>query len=326
MDRRAFITIVSGSIIASPLTAHAQRGMRPPRIGILSPFQPSEPITAADTFRRALNEVGYAESNAVQFEYRTYRYSDPTAAPASELVRSNVDLIIAATVPAVRAAQRATTTIPIVMMYSSDPVRLGLVKSLAQPGGNTTGLAPLTFDLAPKRLELLKEALPKLSHVGVLWDPRNPAVREGLTQTEQAGRALGVRVEAFEVKDASEFESVFAAILRVRLDGLIVLPDVLTDDHRVGIAAFAIQHRLPSIWGPTRAVDAGGLLSYGINLQEHARDAARYIVKILKGVKPSELPVEQPTKFWLAVNLKTAKAIGLTIPQPLLLRADHVIE
>jgi len=242
-------------------------------------------------------------------------------------VALKVDVIVAAAVPAIHAAQRATTTIPIVMVLSSDPVRLGLIKSLGRPGGNTTGLASLTFDLSRKRLELLKEVVPKLGHVGVLLNPTSPAIREGLSETKVAAQALGVTVEAFEVREPAAVDAAFVAILRARPDGLVVVPDPVVASLAPRIWAFAATNRLPAIYGAKASIDDGGLMSYGIDFVEHVGNgAARYIDKILKGAKPGDLPIEQPTKFELVINLKTAKALGLTIPPSLLQRADQVIE
>jgi putative ABC transport system substrate-binding protein len=323
MDRRAFILATAGGLLAAPLAAEAQ-SPKVPLIGILSP---PEPFTALDTFRSGLRDLGYTDPGGIRLEYRSSEGNDERfPVLAADLVGLKVDVIIAATVPAIRAAQRATTTIPIVMVLNSDPVRLGLVKSLARPGGNTTGPAALTFDLAPKRLELFKEAIPNLRRIAVLVNPANPAVREGLTQTEVGGRTRGVEVRSFEVREPADLDMAFAAIRRARLDGLLVVPDPLMSTHTVRIVEFAAKNRLPSMWGVTHSVVAGGLIAYGLDYAEHIRAGIRYVDKILKGAKPADLPIEQPTKFELVINLTTAKALGLTIPQSLLLRADQVIE
>jgi len=311
----------------APLAAAAQPVGRVPQVGILSPFTPSDPLFGVDAVRLGLRDLGYVDGKTLRLEYRSSGGRDDRfPALAADLVALKVDVVVAATVPAIRAAQRATTTIPIVVIFSSDPVRLGLVKSLARHAGNTTGLASLTFDLAPKRLELLKEAVPKLSTVAVLVNPANPAVREGLSQTEVAGRALGVRVRSFEVREPTEFEMVFAAMRRERPDGLIVVPDPLVRMHVSRIVELAAKNRLPAMYGFKGDAEAGGLIAYGINFADHVRAGLRYVDRILKGAKPADLPVEQPTRFELVINLKTAKTLGLTIPQSVLVRADEVIK
>jgi putative ABC transport system substrate-binding protein len=323
MDRRAFISGITLGLLAVPVAAQAQSA-KVPLIGILSP---PEPFTALDTFRSGLRDLGYTDPGGIRLEYRSSEGHDERfPALAADLVGLKVDVIIAATVPAIRAAQRATTIIPIVMVLNSDPVRLGLVKILARPGGNTTGPAALTFNLAPKRLELFKEAIPNLRQIAVLVNPANPAVREGLTQTEVAGRTLGVIVRSFEVGEPADFDMAFAAILRARPDGLLVVSDPLMSAHMARVVEFAARNRLPAMGADGRYPKSGGFIAYGIDYAEHIRAGIRYVDKILKGAKPGDLPVEQPTKFELVINLKTAKALGLTIPPSLLQRADQVIE
>jgi putative ABC transport system substrate-binding protein len=323
------VALVLG-LLAAPLAAEAQQARSVPVIGILTPAPAGESPTGLpgkDPLLFALRDLGYIEGNSIHLEYRSSAGRDdqfPTL--ARELVALKADVIVAATVPAIRAAQRATPTIPIVMVFSSDPVRLGLIKSLAHPGGNTTGLASLTFDLSRKRVELLKEIVPKLSHLAVLLNPTNPAIRDGLSETKVAAQALGVRVEAFEVREPAALDAAFVAILRARPNGLVVVPDPIVAALASRIQAFAAKNRLPAIYGGRAGFDDGGLMSYGIDLVEHVGRAARYIDKILKGAKPADLPVEQPTKFELVINLKTAKALGLTIPPSLLQRADRIIE
>ena len=322
MDRRAFLSGIA-SALAGPLAAEAQHTGRVLRIGILSP---AEPVTSVEAFQLALRDLGYNEAD-LRLEYRSSAgHDDRFLALATELVTLKVDIIVAATVLAIRAAQQATTTIPIIMVLSSDPVRLGLVKSLARPGGNTTGVASLTFDLSAKRLGLFKEAVPTLRQVAVLLNPTNPAVREGLSQTEVAARTLGLRVRTLEVRGPSEFETAFGTIRREQSDGLIVVVDPLVSTNRARIVELAAKNRVPAMYALRQFVEIGGFISYGIDYVDHLRSALRYIDKIVKGGKPADLPVEQPTKFELVVNLKTAKALGLTIPQSVLLRADQVIE
>jgi putative ABC transport system substrate-binding protein len=329
MRRIGLAVILASSLLAS-LAAEAQHARSVPVIGILTPAPPGKSPTGLpgkDPFPLGLRDLGYIEGSNIRLEYRSSAGHDerfPTL--AAELVGRKVDVILAATVPAIRAAQRATRTIPIVMVLSSDPVRLGLIRSLARPGGNTTGLASLTFDLSGKRLELLKETVPKLSQVAVVFNPTSPAIREGLTETKVAAQVLGVKVESVEVREAAELDAAFVAIARARPDGLLVVPDPLIANLASRIAAFAAKNRLPAVYGARAGVDDGGLMSYGIDFVEHVRGAARYVDKILHGSKPADLPVEQPTKFELVINLKTAKALGLTIPQSLLVRADEIIQ
>ena len=324
MDRRTFLGTLTGGFLAAPLAAGAQQERGAKRVGVLSA---PEPFTSLDAIRSGLRELGWTEGVNLVLQYRSSEGDDERfVSLATDLVRLNVDVIIAATVPAIRAAQRATTSIPIVMVLNSDPLRLGLVKSLGRPGGNTTGPAALTFDLVPKRLELFKETIPTLRQIAVLSNPTNPAVREGVTQTEVAGRTLRLGVRSFEVREAALLDTALGAILEARPDGLLVLSDPLIGSHTEHIADFTKKHRLPSMWGVSQAVRVGGLIAYGIDYVEHVRASLRYVDKILKGAKPGDLPVEQPTKFELVINLKTAKALGLTIPPSLLQRADQVIE
>jgi putative ABC transport system substrate-binding protein len=331
MRRIGLAVVLAYSLILAALGGESQQARGLPLIGVLTPA-PLDVLTPTslpgeDPLPAGLRDLGYIDGSNIRLEYRSSSGHDeqfPTL--ASELVRLKASVIVAATAPAIRAAQHATTTIPIVMVLSSDPVRLGLVKSLARPGGNTTGLASLTFDLSRKRLELLKEAVPKLNHVGVLLNPTNPAVREALSETNIAAQALGVRIEAFEVPEPTALDGAFDAILRARPEALIVVPDPLVAVFAAPIQAFVAKNRLPVMYGVRASVNDGGLMSYGIDFGEHVRSAARYIDKILKGAKPADLPVEQPTKFELVINLKTAKALGLTVPQSILIRADELIQ
>jgi putative ABC transport system substrate-binding protein len=294
------------------------------RIGILSP---PEPLTALEVFQRGFRDLGYTEGEGLRFEYRSSEGRDERFPPlAADPVALQVDVIIAVTPPAIRAAQRATTTIPIVMVLNGDPVRSGLVQSLARPGTNTTGPATLTPDLAAKRLELFKEAVPHLRDIAFFVNPVYPAMRESVTQTEVAGRTLGVSVHAFEVREPADLESAFAAILHAQPDGLLVMPDPITSSAMARLVEFAATNRLPAMDGRKQFPERGGLPSYGIDYAEHVRSGIRYVDKILKGAQPADLPVEQPTKFELVINLKTAKELGLTIPPRLLFQADQVIQ
>jgi ABC-type uncharacterized transport system substrate-binding protein len=328
MKRRTFLALIPGSLLAAPLAAGAQQAGKVYRIGFLGLSSPAGYASNLKAFRQELRDLGYEEGKNILIDYRWAEgRHERLPALAAELVRLKPDVLVTHAAPGIRAAQHATTTIPIVMGVSSDPVRLGFVKSLARPGGNTTGVATLQSDLAPKRLELLKEAVPKLRQVAVLVTLANPALREDLRQTEVAARTWGLKVRSFEmVRDPAEFETVLAAILRERPDGLIVVSDPLTTIHHARIVEFAAKNRVPAMYGLRAWVADGGLISYSADFADGWRGAARYVAKILKGAKPGDLPIEQPTKFELVINLKTAKALGLTIPPSILARADQVIE
>jgi putative ABC transport system substrate-binding protein len=301
------------------------------RIGYLSALDPARESNRAEAIRLALRELGYIEGQNIAIEYR-YGEVKRERAPelAAELVHLKVDIIvIAGGASWVQAAKNATKTIPIVMGGGGiDPVEVGLVESLSRPGGNVTGLTLLNRDLGGKRLELLKEAVPNLARVALLYDPANQnSVRDVKEILPVAARPLGVIIQPWEIRDADSFEKVFVAINKERPDGLYAEPGgtpIFANGKR--IADFALKTRLPSMHGRREAVDAGGLMSYGADLPDSYRHVAVYVDKILKGAKPADLPVEQPTKFELAINLKTAKQIGLTIPPNVLARADKVIK
>ena len=308
----------------------AQQPKKVPRIGYLSSFDPATESTRSEAIRLALRELGYIEGQNIAIEYR-YAEGKVDRFPelAAELVRLKVDIIVVAGgAGLVRAAKNATKTIPIVMTGAgADPVEAGLIESLARPGGNVTGITNLTRELGGKRLELLKEAVPKLARVAVLYDPAIPSsVLEVKEVLPAAARALKLTIQPWEVRAADDFEKVFAAINKQRPDGLYVVGGPLMRANRKRIADFALKSRLPSMYTSKEAVDAGGLMSYGADLADSYRRVANYVDKILKGAKPADLPVEQPTKFELVINLKTAKQIGLTIPPKVLVRADRVIK
>jgi putative tryptophan/tyrosine transport system substrate-binding protein len=321
----AFVFVVTGAV------AQAQQPKKVPRIGYLSPLSPSSESTRSEGIRLALRERGHIEGQNLAIEYR-YASGKLDRLPelAAELVRLKVDIIVAAgTVRVVRAAKNATKTIPIVMSGAgSDPVEAGLVESLARPRGNVTGLTLLGEELGGKRLELLKEAITKVARVAVLYDPANPpSVIEVKEVLPAATRALGLTVRSWEVRDADDFERVFAALNKERPDGLHVpVGGPLIRSNRKRIADFALKSRLPSMYYTREFVDAGGLMSYAADLVDSYRRVATYVDKILKGAKPADLPVEQPTKFEFVINLKTAKQIGVTIPPNVLVRADRVIK
>ena len=325
-DRRAFI-IGGVAALAAPLDVESQQAGKIPSIGLLWPFSPAIASPFADAFRQGLGGLGYVEGQNVSLEERWAEGRfDRLASLAAELVRLNVDVPLTASTPAARAAQQATRTIPIVMVFVSDPVESGLVANLARPGGNTTGLSFTHPELSRKRLQLLKEVIPKVSRVAVLSNPSNPNTPPLLRETEAAARALRVQLHVVEVRDSTQLDSAFSAMTRDRAGALVVMPDVLFQDQRRRIVDLAAKSRLPAMYSWREPVDAGGLMAYGASGPNILRRAASYVDKILKGAKPGDLPVEQPTTFELVINLKTAKALGLTIPPSLLARADQVIE
>jgi putative tryptophan/tyrosine transport system substrate-binding protein len=310
-------------------SAEAQQPTKIPRIGYLSNVDAATDSARAEGLRLALRELGYIEGQNIAIEYR-YAEGKQDRSPelAAELVRLKVDIIVVATGDRyIRAAKNATRTIPIVMMgQGSDPVKAGVVESLARPGGNVTGITNLTRELGGKRLELLKEAVPKLSRVAVLYDPALPQSLHEVKELLPAdARALKLTIELWEIRAVDDFEKVFAALNKQRPDGLYALTSGVMRPNRKRIAGFALKSRLPSVSSSEEFVDAGGLMSYAADDADSYRRVAIYVDKILKGAKPADLPVEQPTKFELVINLKTAKQIGVNIPQSLLYRADKVI-
>ncbi|MGH7834260.1 MAG: ABC transporter substrate-binding protein [Candidatus Binatia bacterium] len=310
-------------------SAEAQQPKKIPRIGYLSVLDPALDSTRWEGIRLSLRELGYIEGQNIAIEYRSAEGKlDRQAELAAELVRLKVDIIVVAGgYTLIRAAKNATKTIPIVMAGAApDPVEAGFVESLARPGGNVTGLALLISELAGKRLELLKEAVPKLARVAFLYDPALPSSVAQLKDGQAAARALGLTIQPWEVRGTEDFDRVFAALNKQRPDGLYVIGSRQLNTNRKRVVSFALKSRLPSVYARREAVDAGGLMSYGADLADSYRRAATYVDKILKGAKPADLPVERPTKFELVINLKTAKQIGLTIPQSMLYRADRVIK
>jgi ABC-type uncharacterized transport system substrate-binding protein len=318
----AFVLVVAGAVV------QAQQPKKVYRIGYLATGGPAIE-TRSEAIRLALRELGYIEGQNIAFEYRYAEGKfDRHPALATELVGLKVDIIVVSggAIP-IGAAKNATKTIPIVMVGAgTDPVEEGLVESLARPGGNVTGLTLLSGELGGKRLELFKEAVPKLARVGVLYDPATPVnVFEVKDVLPVAARVLGLTIQPWEIRAAGCFDRVFAALNKERPDGLYVPGSPLITANEKKISNFAIKNRLPSMYQRREAVDAGGLMHYGADLANSYRRVATYVDKILKGAKPADLPVEQPTKFELVINLKTAKQIGLTIPQRVLGRADRVI-
>jgi putative tryptophan/tyrosine transport system substrate-binding protein len=322
MRRREFITLI-GAGAAFPLVARAQSSGKTWRIGFIAHRYEK----FYDPLFQGLRELGYVEGQNLVVERRYAEgHIERFAEFAAEMVRLKVDVIIVVTTPAAFAARNATMTIPIVHPAAIDPVGTGLIASLAHPGGNVTGLAVLNAETSAKRLELLREVVPGLSRGAVLWNSANPANGLAWKETEGAGRALGVALQSQEVRGPTDFEGAFAAIAQQHPDILVVLQDALTLEYRKEIIGFALRERLPSMFVGKEWVEEGGLMSYGDRLPERYRRAADLVDRILKGAKPADLPVEQPTTFELVVNLKTAKAIGLALPPAFLARADQVIE
>jgi putative ABC transport system substrate-binding protein len=331
MTRRIVVCLLPTVLLLTVSLAEAQQPKKVPRIGYLSPFDPASDSTRVEAIRLALRELGYIEGQNIAIEYRyTEGKRDRYPELLAELVRLKVDIIVAAGgSPGTRAAKNATKTIPIVMVGSgADPVEEGLVESLARPGGNVTGITLLSRELGGKRLELFKEAVPKVARVAVLYDPAIPGTSLEVKEVlPVAARALGLTIKSWEVRDADGIERVFAALSKERPDGLYVSAGgPLIRANRKRVAGFALKGRLPSVYVTREYVDAGGLMSYGADLLDSYRRVAYFVDRILKGAKPADLPVEQPTKFELVFNLKTAKQIGVTIPQSLLYRADKVIK
>ncbi len=324
----AAIFAIALTRVASPSVADAQQQKTVPRIGVLSTAtQSSAPMTVRlDAFRQGLRDLGYVEGETVAFEYRSAEGNPGRlAALAGELVRLKVDCIVTGGDGPTREAKQATSTIPIVMANAGDPVQAGLVASLARPGGNITGLASVSIELAGKRLGLLKEVVPKLARVTMFWGPGKDEDRS-LTETEGAARVLGVRVVSQEVRSAGELENAFRAAAKAHAHAVIIGWSGFFMTHQARIIELAEKYRLPAVYPEQEYVLAGGLMTYATSNSDLYRRAAGYVDKILKGAKPGDLPIEQPTKFELLINLKTAKALGLTIPQSILSQADEVIQ
>ena len=310
-------------------SAQAQEARKVTRIGYLSTTDVARDSARIKTIRLALRELGYIEGQNIAFEYR-YAEGRPDRYPefVAELVRLKVDIVVVAGgTSMIRAAQSATKTIPIVMAGAPpDPVKAGLIESLARPGGNITGITVLSRDLSAKRLELLKEAVPKVKRVAVLYAPASEgAAREVREVLPEAARALGMTIRPWEIRAANDFEKIFVELNKQRPDGLYVTPDALLGANQKRTIGFALESRLPSMYSNREGVDAGGLMYYGADAAASYRRVAYYVDRILKGAKPADLPVEQPTKFELVINLNTAKQIGVTIPPNVLARADRVI-
>ena len=327
MDRRRFLVTALAGAVAAPLGAEAQESTTHTRVAFLGAESPSTNQHFLDAFRQGLREHGYVDGQNLTLEARwADGRSERFPGLIGELVRLKTRVILTVSSPAALAAKNATTTIPIVFI-GGDPVGSGLVPSLAQPGGNLTGLSiSLGEDFSGKWLELLKDAVPKISRVAVLWNPTNPANAAYLIVLRGVTQKLAVKLQPQEVRDAHGFDSAFASMRAERAQALVVVIDPLTVRYRGRIVELAAKNRLPAMYGFREFADTGGLMTYGTSLPDLCRRAAGYVDKILKGAKPGDLPIEQPNKFELIINLKTAKALGLTIPSSLLQRADQVIE
>jgi putative ABC transport system substrate-binding protein len=327
-DLRLLISGLCALLFALCSSVEAQQPTKIPRIGFLSGALPSSFAARAEAFQQGLHELGYEEGRNVVIEYRYAEGKfDRLPALAAELVRLKVDVIVTGGPTATRPAKEATITIPIVMAQDTDPVGNGFVASLPRPGGNITGLSSLSSELSGKRLELLKEIVPGLSRVAVFGTSTNPGNAQSLKEMELAARSFGVKIQSLDIREPRDIESSFRAAVKERADACLMLPaGPIANSQRKEIIELAAKTRLPTIYRDREQVEAGGLMSYGVNFDDLFRRAATYVDKILKGRKPADLPVEQPKKFELIINLKTAKQIGLTIPQSVLYRADKVIK
>ncbi len=325
--RTLFLVISVFGMVGVPVSADAQPPAKVARVGFLGASTPDTAAPLLEAFRQGLRELGYLGEGSIVIEARyAERKLDRLPDLAAELVRLKVDVILVGPPPSAMAAKNATRTIPVVFTGVSDPVAIGLVTSLARPGGNVTGLALTSQDLGGKRLELLKEVVRGASRVAVFWNPADPAHGPALNAMKAAAPALGMELQALEVRGPDDVEGAFRTATQGRARALMVLDGPITLSDRWRIARLAARSRLPAMYGLREFVEAGGLMAYGASLPGAYRRAATFVDKILKGAKPADLPVEQPTRFEMVVNLKTAKALGLTIPQSVLLRADQVIQ
>ena len=324
MRRREFITLV-GSAVAWPLGAHAQQKI--PRIGFMGNSTAALETNLVDAFREGLRELGYEEGRNIAIEYRWADGNyDRFPTLAEELIAARVDAIVTAGTPAALAVKRATTTVPLVMVAVGDPIGTGLVSSLARPGGNLTGLSSIAPDLEGKRLQLLREVLPALSHVAMFVNSLNPFHVSSMKQARAAAQAMGIKLQLHDIPKSEDLDDAFAAIRKERPDALLILADRVFLHNRQRMMDFTNEQRLPNINAYKELVEVGGLMSYGPSYEDMHKRAAIYVDKILKGTKPADLPIEQPSKFTFIVNLKAAKALGVTVPSQLLGLADQLIE
>ena len=327
MNRRRFLA-GGVSVLAAPLAAEAQQAGRVYRIGYLSYSSPASNPHLIEAFRQGLRELGWVEGQNITIDSRFAEgRSDAVSDLAAELVRLKVDIIVGTSTQAIVAAKNATKTIPVVMVSAGDPVGLALIANLARPGGNITGVShSVGVETFGKQLELLKEIVPKVRHVALLWNPANPSHALAMENVKLTARSLGVQLQLLEAREPNQFDGAFAAMSKERAGALLVLQDSVFQRHRARVAGLAAKNRLPAMYGVSEYVKAGGLISYGPSLPDLFWHSATFVDKILRGANPADLPVQQPTKFELAINLKTAKALGLTIPPSVLARADEVIQ
>jgi putative ABC transport system substrate-binding protein len=327
MKRREFIMLLGGAAVVWPMAARAQQAPVVARIGLLSPFSPSTAAAWHKAFVHGLHDLGWVEGKNISIEYR-YADGREDRLPdlATDLVRLNVNVIVTTVNTDTLAAKNATRTIPIVMASAGDPVGGGLVESLARPGGNITGLSQIAPDLAGKRLQLLKEINPRLGRVAVLWNPQGTTSPIAWREIQLPAQELSVKLQSLPITGPNDFDQAFEDAARAHVDALIILPDPLFAGNLIRLAELAAKSRIPSMFHLREYADHGGLIVYGVDRTEQFRRAAAYVDRILKGTTPADLPVEQPTKFELVINLKTAKALGLTMPPSLLATADEVIE
>jgi len=327
MRRREFISLVGGTAVAWPLAARSQQSAKVPRVGFMGNSTEALEANLVGPFRDGLRELGYQEGRNIVVEYRWAEGKyERFPSLIAELIAAKVDVIVTAGTPAAMAVKKATTAVPLVMVAVGDPVGVGLVSSLARPGGNLTGLSSIAPDLEGKRLELLREVVPKLAHVGVFFNPANLFHTVSMPNVRRAAEVLGIKLLPLPVRVSQDLGGAFATILKEKPDTLMVLADRVYLHERKRMMDFALQNRLPNVNAHKEMVVAGGLMSYGPSYEDMHRRAADYVDKILKGAKPGDLPIQQPTKFDLKLNLKTAKALGIEIPPKLLFTADEVIE
>lgn len=327
MRRRTFVALLGGAVAAGPFAARAQHGGKIPRVGFLGNSTAALEANLIGPFREGLRAHGYEEGRNVEIVFRWAEGSyERFPALIAELIAANVDVIVTAGTPATLAVKKATSTVPVVMAAIGDPLSTGVVANLARPGGNITGLSAIAPDLEGKRLELLQEIVPHLAHVAFFLNPANEFHTVSLHQALAAARALTINLQPREVRTSEDLDAAFAAVLKEKPDGLLILADRIFLHNRQRMMDFATEHRLPSVNAYRELVEAGGLTSYGPSYEEMHRRAADYVDRILKGARPGDLPIEQPTKFTLVVNLKAARALGLDVPPTLLARADEVIE
>jgi putative ABC transport system substrate-binding protein len=327
VKRREFISLIGGAAAAWPVRARAQHGGKIPRVGFMGNSTAALEANLIGPFREGLREHGYEEGRNIEivFGWAEGKY-ERFPALIAEFIAANVDVIVTAGTPATLAVKKATSTVPLVMIAVGDPVGTGIVPSLARPGGNITGLSSIAPDLEGKRLELLREVVPHLARVAFFLNPANAFHTVSIRQALAAAQALNIKLQPHEVRKPEDLDAAFTSIVKEKPDGLLILADRIFLHNRQRMMDFATQQRLPSVNAYQELVEAGGLLSYGPSYEEMHRRAAGYVDKILKGTKPGDLPVEQPTKFTLIINLKAARALGLDVPPTLLARADEVIE